>query len=136
MPPERLLVYEVKEGWEPLCRFLGVPVPQTPFPHVNDAETFLFMLESSNTSFNYGAWTNAEYDRLMAESRNERDIAKRGELLKQAEQILLDDYGILPTRYPNETWLVREYVKGFTPNLRNQFRTRWMSIEGDRFALE
>ncbi len=24
VPPERLLVYEVKEGWEPLCRFLGV----------------------------------------------------------------------------------------------------------------
>lgn len=40
VPPERLLVYEVKEGWEPLCRFLGVPVPPVPFPHVNDAETF------------------------------------------------------------------------------------------------
>jgi len=40
VPPERLLVYEVKQGWEPLCRFLGVPVPETPFPHVNDSETF------------------------------------------------------------------------------------------------
>jgi hypothetical protein len=37
---ERLLVYEVKQGWEPLCRFLEVPVPETPFPHVNDAESF------------------------------------------------------------------------------------------------
>lgn len=35
--PERLLVFEAKEGWEPLCRFLGVPVPETPYPHVNDA---------------------------------------------------------------------------------------------------
>ena len=40
VPPERLLIYEVKQGWEPLCRFLEVPVPETPFPHVNDAETF------------------------------------------------------------------------------------------------
>lgn len=40
VPPERLLVYEVKQGWEPLCRFLEVPVPETPFPHVNDTETF------------------------------------------------------------------------------------------------
>jgi hypothetical protein len=40
-PSERLLVYEVKEGWEPLCRFLGVPVPvDTPFPHVNDSASF------------------------------------------------------------------------------------------------
>jgi hypothetical protein len=41
VPPERLLVYEVKEGWGPLCAFLGVPVPDgKPFPHVNDAAEF------------------------------------------------------------------------------------------------
>ncbi|TAK51541.1 MAG: sulfotransferase family protein [Gammaproteobacteria bacterium] len=38
--PERLLVYDVKEGWEPLCRFLGVPVPMAEFPHSNTAEDF------------------------------------------------------------------------------------------------
>ena len=31
--PDRLLVFDVAEGWEPLCGFLGVPVPDTPFPH-------------------------------------------------------------------------------------------------------
>ncbi len=31
-----LLVYEVKEGWEPLCEFLGVEVPDKPFPRLND----------------------------------------------------------------------------------------------------
>lgn len=41
IPPERLLVYSVKEGWEPLCRFLGVEVPDRPFPHLNDTESFL-----------------------------------------------------------------------------------------------
>jgi hypothetical protein len=40
VPPERLLVYEVKQGWEPLCRFLDMPVPDVPFPRVNDAATF------------------------------------------------------------------------------------------------
>jgi hypothetical protein len=41
VPPERLLVYEVTEGWEPLCRFLQVPVPSgKPFPHLNDRMTF------------------------------------------------------------------------------------------------
>ena len=37
VPPERLLVYEVKEGWVPLCEFLGVAEPEEPFPRLNDA---------------------------------------------------------------------------------------------------
>jgi hypothetical protein len=41
VPPERLLVYEVKQGWEPLCDFLGVEVPAgKPFPRLNDADSF------------------------------------------------------------------------------------------------
>ena len=38
--PDRLLVWRVTEGWEPLCRFLDVPVPAQELPHANDAETF------------------------------------------------------------------------------------------------
>ncbi len=38
VPPERLLIFSVDQGWEPLCNFLGVPVPDTPFPNVNDRE--------------------------------------------------------------------------------------------------
>jgi hypothetical protein len=36
----RLLVYDVAQGWEPLCTFLGVPVPQTSFPRVNARAEF------------------------------------------------------------------------------------------------
>lgn len=39
-PSERLLVYEVTEGWEPLCQFLGCDVPDTPFPRKNTREDF------------------------------------------------------------------------------------------------
>ena len=40
-PPERLLVYEINEGWGPLCSFLEVPIPEGKlFPHLNDAEEF------------------------------------------------------------------------------------------------
>ena len=38
--PERLLVYAVAEGWEPLCRFLDRPTPDEPFPHVNSKQEF------------------------------------------------------------------------------------------------
>lgn len=36
--PARLLVYNVNEGWEPLCRFLGKPVPEVPFPRTNSRQ--------------------------------------------------------------------------------------------------
>lgn len=42
VPAEKLLVFNVKEGWEPLCRFLGVETPKdTPFPHLNDRDSFV-----------------------------------------------------------------------------------------------
>ncbi len=41
IPKERLLVYEAGQGWEPLCRFLGVPVPQMPYPKTNTTDEFM-----------------------------------------------------------------------------------------------
>jgi hypothetical protein len=40
-PPEQLLEYRLGSGWEPLCTFLGKPVPKEPFPRVNDRQSFL-----------------------------------------------------------------------------------------------
>jgi hypothetical protein len=37
VPRDRLLVYDVKSGWGPLCEFLGVQEPEEPFPRTNDA---------------------------------------------------------------------------------------------------
>jgi hypothetical protein len=38
VPKKKLLVYDVKEGWRPLCAFLDVPAPDVPFPRVNDSK--------------------------------------------------------------------------------------------------
>src|SRR5579872_721193 len=41
VPADRLLVYDVRDGWDPLCRFLELPVPtNVSFPHLNDRRTF------------------------------------------------------------------------------------------------
>ena len=40
IPLDRLLIYDVKEGWGPLCRFLNVPVPDESFPRVNSSSEF------------------------------------------------------------------------------------------------
>ncbi len=38
VPAEKLLVFEVTQGWGPLCKFLGKAVPEQPFPNVNDSQ--------------------------------------------------------------------------------------------------
>jgi hypothetical protein len=40
IPAKQLLLYQVKDGWEPLCTFLDVPVPSEPFPRTNDRIEF------------------------------------------------------------------------------------------------
>jgi hypothetical protein len=46
VPKENLLIYDVKSGWEPLCKFLNVPVPSTLFPKVNTTEEFIGNVKS------------------------------------------------------------------------------------------
>jgi len=48
--PARLLVFDVKEGWAPLCRFLQVPIPDEPFPRLNDTATTQAMIQRMRES--------------------------------------------------------------------------------------
>ena len=42
VPPNRLLVFEAKQGWGPLCKFLDLPIPEGPFPRINDTPALLW----------------------------------------------------------------------------------------------
>ena len=44
--PGRLLTFDVREGWAPLCRFLEVPIPDEPFPRLNDTATTQAMIRT------------------------------------------------------------------------------------------
>lgn len=48
--PDRLLVYDVSEGWEPLCSHLGVPVPDVEFPRLNDRGRFTDLIDEHTTT--------------------------------------------------------------------------------------
>jgi hypothetical protein len=52
VPAHRLLEFDVAEGWDPLCSFLGVPVPDEAFPRINDRGQFrtLFGLDDTTDS--------------------------------------------------------------------------------------
>ena len=53
VPAEQLLIFQVKDGWQPLCQFLDAPVPNTPFPHVNDKATMLRRFQAIRFIFHF-----------------------------------------------------------------------------------
>ena len=59
VPKEKLLVFEVKEGWDPLCKFLEKEVPRWPFPRVNDREFFIRGRETREGYIRLGAMMSA-----------------------------------------------------------------------------
>jgi hypothetical protein len=46
IPAERLLEFEVTQGWQPLCEFLGVPIPEQPFPRLNEGNELEALAET------------------------------------------------------------------------------------------
>jgi hypothetical protein len=54
IPKARLLVFEAKEGWAPLCEFLGKDVPSEPYPRVNSKEEMRPMMEAMAAQFEAG----------------------------------------------------------------------------------
>ena len=60
--PGKLLHYRMGDGWEPLCEFLGVPVPDEPFPHLNESEEMKRLWkEGSKKQFVSFAWFLMRY---------------------------------------------------------------------------
>lgn len=49
VPPERLLIHAPQDGWEPLCAFLGKPVPAEPYPHANESAELKRMIRIMDT---------------------------------------------------------------------------------------
>ena len=57
VPADRLLVFRVQDGWEPLCKFLGRDVPAgIPFPHLNEGKETLEALARERL---FGRWIRA-----------------------------------------------------------------------------
>jgi hypothetical protein len=57
-PKDKLLVFEAKDGWEPLCKFLDVPIPDVPYPHENDTAN-MQRIEMALNAVGYAALTLA-----------------------------------------------------------------------------
>jgi oligopeptide transport system substrate-binding protein len=95
----------------------------------DDAQIFLFLLQSNNPELNYSSYSNPEFDRLMAAASVTADLDKRAALLQQAEAIAMSDMPYIPIYYYVSKNLVKTYVKGWKPNIKDVHPTRWMRIE-------
>jgi oligopeptide transport system substrate-binding protein len=89
----------------------------------NDAYTFAELMQSQS-GLNDSGYSDREYDRLLALASAEGDLARRAELLQQAERVLLEDLPILPIYAYVTSRLVKPWVGGYSPNIMDHHRTK------------
>ena len=95
----------------------------------NDPLTFLGLFRSDTGQQNYSAYANPRYDALLDRADLEPDAQKRGRILAEAEQLLLDEEGILPVFQVVSRALVSPRITGWTDNVENFHRARWVCVK-------
>ncbi|ODT78191.1 MAG: peptide ABC transporter substrate-binding protein [Pelagibacterium sp. SCN 64-44] len=101
----------------------------------NDASNMLDLLKSGTAQAggtiawgnNYGRYSNAEYDSLLAQASTELDLVARAGLMHQAEAIAMDEFGVLPIYYYVSKWVVSPRISGFEDNAVDRHLTRYLS---------
>jgi len=80
------------------------------YPHPQD---FLDVLFSSGSEYNYGDYSNADYDALVTKANLTQEKNQGFALYRQAEQMLVDGAGCIPLTFGENYYLVKPHVKGF-----------------------
>lgn len=92
------------------------------------AETFLQVFEHESPRMNPGRYRNESFNELMAQARRETDIAARGQHLRAAGRVLMEDYPFVGLYYYVSRNLVQQHVEGYEPNPYDVHPTRYLSI--------
>ncbi len=95
----------------------------------NDAQNFLFMVESDNEGFNYAKYDNPEYDALMDEAAATIDLEKRADILRQAETLFMRDLPFVPIYHYANLELVSDKIEGWEQNLQGRHLARYVKIK-------
>ncbi len=92
----------------------------------DDPYNFLYLLDSRTGPMNYGGYANPAYDKLIDASNLELDPAKRGALLHDAEQMMLDETGIIPLLVRVTQDIVSPDITGYEDNPSDIHRVRYL----------
>ena len=95
----------------------------------NDAQNFLYLLETRTGANNYGRYSNPEYDRLMLEAEVTSDLKKRAKIMQKAEQLAMDDQPVMPIYHYVSKNLVSQRVQGFVDNPKDIHRWRYITLK-------
>ena len=94
----------------------------------NDAQSYLYLSQTSTRQQNYARFSNPEFDKLMDQASVASDMRKRAELLAQAETILLKELPVIPLYFYVSKDLVSLKVKGWQDNPFDTFHVRNLSL--------
>ncbi|HEX5008502.1 MAG TPA: peptide ABC transporter substrate-binding protein [Hyphomonadaceae bacterium] len=92
----------------------------------NDPYNFLYLLDSRTGPMNYGGYSNPAYDKLIDQSNVELDPGKRAEILRQAEQLMLNETGVIPVLVRVTQDIVSPDITGYEDNAEDIHRSRYM----------
>lgn len=86
-----------------------------------------YLVQSQPNGFaNYGNFSNAEVDEMIAAANASTDPAERYALHSEIDRIFLDEWAIIPLYHPVATWLAKPEVDGFEVN--SLYMTRWEGV--------
>jgi oligopeptide transport system substrate-binding protein len=97
-----------------------------------DARDYLFLCQTASKDLNFGGYSSAKFDSLIAQSDRMRDPAQRGLLLQAAEQTMLDDVALAPVYFGVSRDLVSPAVRGWINNPVDINRSRYLSLDRSR----
>src|SRR5699024_9940212 len=93
----------------------------------NDAINFLEIFETVGGN-NYTNWEDSEYQDLLKESRKELDPDKRKEILKEAEELFMDEMVIAPVYFYTNVYAHKDYVEDVKVGPLGVIQFKWGSI--------
>lgn len=93
-----------------------------------DASPYLNLQRTGDPS-NFTGFSDPEYDRLVAEANRTVDLVRRAEIMRQAEQIIIDRQVVMPVYHYVARRLIQTYVKNWNDNPRNANLTRYLSVD-------
>jgi oligopeptide transport system substrate-binding protein len=95
----------------------------------SDPQNFLFLGESDNNGLNYANYSNPQFDALMKQAAKTTDLTARAKILRDAEQIFVNDQAYLPLLFYGSKNLVSDKVVGFESNTLDRHLSRYLTIK-------
>lgn len=123
-----ILGTEVKVHYADL-REANFDVADAGWQSLNNPEDFLYLARTEAADQNYGNYSNPEFDGMMNEALAIPQIPERYALMAKAEQVMIDDVGIIPLYFGTNRNLVATYVKGYGDNAGDNHPSRYMWID-------